>query len=36
MSEISEISFKEDMILYKGLLNHSAPVIERIKQNIQI
>lgn len=36
MSEILEISFKEDMILYKGLLNHIAPLIERIKQNIQI
>ncbi|MFL8710648.1 BglG family transcription antiterminator [Clostridioides sp. GD02377] len=36
MSEILESDFKEDMILYKGLLNHIAPLIERIKQNIQI
>lgn len=36
MSEILNIDFKEDMILYKGLLNHIAPLIERIKQNIQI
>lgn len=36
MSEILSVDFKEDMILYKGLLNHIAPLIERIKQNIQI
>ncbi|MCC0784674.1 PTS sugar transporter subunit IIA [Clostridioides sp. ES-S-0108-01] len=36
MSETLNIDFKEDMILYKGLLNHIAPLIERIKQNIQI
>lgn len=36
MSRNLNYNFKEDMILYKGLLNHIAPLIERIKNKVQI
>ena len=36
MSKCLKYNFKEDMILYKGLLNHIAPLIERVKNDVQI
>lgn len=34
MSEELEVYFMRDMILIKGLLNHVAPMLERVKDNI--
>ncbi|MBK3913571.1 BglG family transcription antiterminator [Listeria ivanovii] len=36
MSGELNLPFLEDAILYKGLLNHVAPLIERIRGNVQI
>ncbi|AIS61851.1 BglG family transcription antiterminator [Listeria ivanovii] len=36
MSEELNLPFLEDAILYKGLLNHVAPLIERIRGEVQI
>ncbi|HBL8470861.1 TPA: PTS sugar transporter subunit IIA, partial [Listeria monocytogenes] len=36
MSEELNLPFLEDAILYKGLLNHVAPLIERVRGNVQI
>lgn len=36
MSKKINIDFKKDMILYKGLLNHIAPLLERLNHKIQI
>lgn len=36
MSGELNLPFLEDAILYKGLLNHVAPLIERVRKNVQI
>lgn len=36
MSKRLNIDFRKDMILYKGLLNHIAPLLERLNHKIQI
>lgn len=36
MSKKLNIDFRKDMILYKGLLNHIAPLLERLNHKIQI
>jgi activator of the mannose operon, transcriptional antiterminator len=36
MSVRLKVLFDQDSILYKGLLNHVAPLIQRIRSNIQI
>ncbi|MFV0394448.1 MAG: PRD domain-containing protein [Coprobacillaceae bacterium] len=36
MSEELEVYFMRDMILIKGLLNHVAPMLERVKGNIHV
>ncbi|KGP72691.1 BglG family transcription antiterminator [Pontibacillus yanchengensis] len=36
MSARLEIPFDQDPILYKGLLNHVAPLLQRLRSNVQI
>lgn len=36
MSEALDVFFIRDMILIKGLLNHAAPMLERIKNHVQV